>query len=123
MVSGDLSFEIKCLDQKLVVAGQMDGFGEAVGEAGQHPYTSKLAGYYNPDDGRIEANLVDGIVTMVWPDNPLIKIEVYYAGSLDGVLQSTGKFEGQWQGEETGNQLGAGVEAEGAGTWEASPAP
>ena len=121
MVSGDLSFEIKCLDQKLVVAGEMNGIGEAVGEEGKHPYTSKLAGYYNPTDGRIEAELIDGVVNVVFPDNPLISVEVYYAGTLEGVLKDSGSFEGTWTGEETGNQLGATVEAAASGTWEADP--
>ncbi len=60
-------------------------------------------------------------VASQWPDNPLIKVAVYYEGSLEGNLESSGDFEGTWEGEETGNQLGAGVEAIGSGTWKASP--
>ena len=118
IVSGDLSFEIKCLDQKLVVAGEMNGLGEAEGEVGKHPYTSKLAGYYDPVEGRIEADLVEGVVTVLYS---VLSVEVYYAGTLEGVLSSSGNFEGTWTGSETGNELGAGVVAEGDGTWQADP--
>ena len=107
---GDLNFEIRCLEQKLIVVGVLSGFGEAEGELGSHPFEAQLSGEFNPIDRTMEATL-DGDVRLFFI------FQIFFEGILDGELVSSERFEGTWSGEATGNNLDLEGEAMGGGQW------
>ena len=109
-VYGDLDFEIRCLEQKLIVIGTLSGFGEAVGETGTHPFEVDLRGEYNPLDDTITARL-DGFVRLYFV------FQVFFEGQLDGALRGGERFDGGWSGAATGNNLNLAGEARGGGEW------
>jgi hypothetical protein len=109
-VYGDLSFEIRCLEQKLIVVGTLRGFGEAIGEMGSHPFTATLTGEYDPRDDSITAT-IDGSVRLYYV------FEIYFEGRFPGALSGPGRFDGDWDGAATGNNLNLRGEARGGGDW------
>jgi len=109
-VYGDLDFEIRCLEQKLIVIGTLSGFGEAVGETGSHPFTADLSGEYDPRDDSIQAT-IDGSVRLYYV------FQVFFEGTFPGALSGPDRFEGTWQGQATGNNLNLRGEASGGGDW------
>jgi len=115
LVYGDLEFEIKCLEEKLIVLGTIEGVGEAEGEAGLFPYTANIGGLYNPITKTVEAQMSDGVVVMYG------LLQVYFEGSFNGSLVDEYHFSGVFDGEETGNNLGIEADASGQGTWTAEP--
>lgn len=115
LVYGDLEFEIKCLEEKLIVLGTLEGVGEAEGEAGLFPYTATIGGMYNPITQTVDAQMVDGVVVMYG------LLQVYFEGNFTGELVDEYNFSGTWDGEEAGNNLGIPGEASGQGTWSAEP--
>ena len=117
LVSGVLSFEIKCLDQKLLVSGLLDGTAEAAGEAGTHPFAANLFGDFNYIDRSINAQLINGEVRL------FKSISVYFEGDFLGQVQPDGTFEGTWDAQHTGNDLNVMGDASGDGPWTATPAP
>ena len=114
-VEGDLEFEIQCLDQKLLVAGALNGSAEAAGEVGVHPFAANLFGDFNYIDRTINANIVDGEVRL------FKVISVFFAGDFDGAVQPNGTFTGTWDCSHTGNDLNLDGEASGYGPWTATP--
>lgn len=117
LVQGDLSFEIKCLDQKLLVSGLLDGEATAAGEAGTHPFAANLFGDFNYIDRTIDAQLLNGEVRL------FKSISVWFEGDFDGAVLPNGTFEGTWDADHTGNDLNVEGEAHGDGPWTAVPVP
>ena len=116
LVSGELSFQIECIDSKLVVLGLMTGIGKVQGrpEDEEFPYSAKLNGFYSPSTHRMTTKLVDGAVNIYGV------VEVYFAGTLEGEIDHWGEFGGIWQGEATGTSVdGISGVAEGQGFWRA----
>ena len=75
---------------------------------------SYLEGYYSPSTGELDANMVDGVVSVYEV------IEIYFEGDLVGQLQPEGHFEGTWDGEALGtNQAFITGTAVGDGIWTA----
>lgn len=109
-VYGDLSFEIRCLEQKLIVSGTLSGFGEAVGEAGSHPFTAEITGEYDPRTDAVTTT-IDGSVRLFYI------FEIYFEGDLNGALSGPERFDGDWAGMATGNNLNLRGEAAGGGEW------
>lgn len=107
---GDLNFEIRCLEQKLVVAGALDGYGEAEGEPGSHPFEADLVGEYNPLTETMTAR-IEGHVLLYFI------IVVYFEGEFTGELVRADRFDGDWAGAATGNSMDLEGEAQGGGTW------
>lgn len=116
LVGGDLSFEIACLDQKLLVTGTLKGNAEAAGQIGEHPFAANLFGDYNYIDRTIDATFIDGEVRL------FKVVSVFFEGNFDGAVMQDGTFEGTWDGVHAGNDLDLEGDANGYGTWKASPA-
>jgi hypothetical protein len=117
LVNGTLSFEIQCLDQKLLVAGKLEGLAEAAGEVGQHPFAANIFGDFNYIERTIKADLLNGEVRL------FKVISLFFKGNFDGAVTPTGTFEGEWDAVHTSNDLGLTGEASGYGDWKAYPAP
>lgn len=116
-VGGDLGFEIKCLDQKLLVSGTLEGSAEAAGEAGEHPFACNLFGPFDYIDRSIDADIVNGEVRL------FKVVSVFFKGNFDGAVQSDGTFTGEWDAVQTSNDLNLEGDAAGSGTWIAYPVP
>ena len=111
-VEGDIVFEIQCIEQKLVVLGEMTGLA-----LDQYPFELTLQGGYNPESGVLAAKMVDGKVDLF----PGI-IAVLFEGDFTGTLQGPESFKGTWEGESVGTDPpGLPGTAWGDGQWEASP--
>jgi hypothetical protein len=114
-VNGSLAFEITCIESKFIVRGAMDGVATVVGQ-GDFPFKLDLAGYYNPTEKRMEANMVNGSVSIYG------LIEVYFEGTFIGAITDEGVFNGTWDGDSTGtNQEFITGTASGQGLWGAEP--
>ena len=115
IVGGILSFDIECVDSKLIVSGDMDGTANVSGE-GDFPFQVKLAGYFNPETGLLNAALVEGMVVLYE------LAEIYFSGDFTGTLTDD-VFNGNWTGNYDGTNfpLPPGDEpvADGLGTWTA----
>ena len=114
-VGGDLAFEIKCLDKKLLVAGQLIGTANAAGEAGEHPFAANIIGDFDYLQRTIRADLRDGEVFL------FKVIRVFFEGSFDGAVTPQNTFEGVWDAVHVGNDVGVEGTAGGKGTWQAHP--
>ncbi len=113
-VAGTLSFDVKCIEKKLIVAGLMEGLA-----LGQYPFTLKMSGTYNTKSKTLTANITEGKVVLF---DVGIKVAVLFEGSMKGTLGTTGAFSGTWQGNSTGTDpAGIPGEATGSGTWTAKP--
>jgi hypothetical protein len=114
---GVVDFAITCIDSKLVVTGEMVGTAEANGWD-PVPFTLGLSGYYSPSTGKLNATIVDGVVTMFQV------IELYFEGNMVGDLIADGTFAGTWTGFYTGTNAGEAIQgtATGAGSWTAEEA-
>ncbi len=109
-VAGDMSYEIQCIDAKLVVLGEMDGMA-----LNEYPFTLELQGGYNPSTGALSAKMINGSVKLFG------LIDVLFEGDLIGAL-SGADMSGTWEGESTGtNPPGIPGSATGNGDWFASP--
>jgi hypothetical protein len=117
LVKGQLNFAISCLDQKLLVSGQLKGEGEAAGFVGEHPFAANLFGDFNYITRTIDAAMTDGEVRIYKV------ISVFFEGAFTGGVQQDGNFTGEWDGLHVGNDLNLEGDAEGYGTWWAKPAP
>ncbi len=114
-VEGDLEFEIRCIESKLVVRGTMDGIA-TVEDQGDFPFTMKLDGVYDPETKRMQARMVDAQV------NLYELIIVYFEGTFLGQIGADDRFTGTWEGESTGtNQPLITGTASGEGLWGAGP--
>lgn len=110
-VNGNLSFSIECIEQKLVVIGQLDGLA-----LGANPFTMKLQGGYNPTTKQLTAKMVDAQVII------FAFVTVYFEGDFVGELVANEAMSGTWGGEATGNSvMFASLVADGNGTWQAAP--
>ena len=118
IVGGTLSFDIECVDSKLIVSGDMAGTANVAGE-GDFPFTITLAGYFNPETGLLNASLVDGMVVLYG------LAEIYFSGDFIGTL-SDEIFNGTWTGIYDGTNFplppGDVPDADGNGTWSAQAA-
>ncbi|HIA04671.1 MAG TPA: hypothetical protein EYN66_22720, partial [Myxococcales bacterium] len=109
LVNGTLSFEIKCLNQKLLVAGKLEGLAEAAGEVGTHPFAANIFGDFNYIERTIKANILNGEVRL------FKVISLFFEGNFDGAVLKNGTFEGDWDGVHTGNDLNLEGDASGYG--------
>lgn len=118
IVGGTLAFDIECVDSKLIVSGDMAGTANVAGE-GDFPFTITLAGYFNPETGLLNANLVDGMVVLYG------LAEIYFSGDFIGTLTDE-VFNGTWTGIYDGTNFplppGDVPDADGSGTWSAQAA-
>lgn len=108
-VVGDLSFEIQCIQQKLIVIGDMDGTALA-----EYPFTLELQGSFNPETGVLTAKMVNGKVVL------FDFVTVKFKGDLVGELVAPGQLEGTWDGESDGTIPDLPGTATGAGEWYAT---
>lgn len=115
LVGGDLNFEIKCIESKWVMVGDLNGVAFAAGEVGEHPFGAKLLGDFDPFTRTVYAQLLEGEVRL------FSVISVYFEGNFTGTVDEDGVFGGQWDAEHTGNDLGYEGVSEGWGTWTANP--
>lgn len=114
-VTGDLAFDIRCIESKLIVRGTMDGLATVEGQ-GDFPFTMRLGGVYDPETKRMQAEMVDAQVSLY------DLIIVYFEGTLYGQIGNDGRFAGTWEGESTGtNQQFITGTASGEGVWGAGP--
>ena len=114
-VSGDVSFEIRCVDSKLMVFGNLDGEAEEC--AISCPFTARMEGVYDPDTLNISGELLDGVIDFT-------AVQIYAEGVFDGVLSEDSIFNGTWSGDKVGisSIVLEWTEAHGEGTWQAEPA-
>jgi len=113
-VNGSLGFDITCIESKFIVRGTMDGVA-TVEAQGDFPFTLEIVGTYDPREGKLNAKMEDGQVSIYG------LIIVYFEGDFTGSL-SNGQFQGLWSGESTGtNQEFITGTATGDGFWAADP--
>ena len=108
-VAGTLQFDIKCIEQKLVVSGQMVGTA-----LDTYPFSLGMKGTYNPETGELAALIVDGEVT-------IIIVKVMFEGKMSGDLETPLLMEGVWSGNSTGTDPEGLGTATGLGQWWAAP--
>jgi len=115
-VHGAVRFEIRCVNQKFLVIGELDGGSTNCALASGCPFTGRMNGFYDPTTQRLQGQLLDAVI-----DFSLV--QVYAEGTFDGVLSSGPVLSGGWDGEKTDISLPAlaWVTATGGGTWEATP--
>ena len=113
--SGAVSFEIRCVDTKLMVFGDLSGDTDCALDTGC-PYTARMEGLYDPETRHIEGELLDGVIDYT-------VVQVYAEGEFEGDLDDDTTLSGTWSGEKTGisSPILSSVTATGDGTWEASP--
>jgi hypothetical protein len=116
LVDGDLTFEIKCLEKKLVVAGLLEGVAQAAGEIGDHPFAAAIVGDYDPVERRINAKMGEGEVRV------FKVVSVFFEGGFNGQVNIDGEFHGTWDAQQTSNSLDLEGDAWGSGKWTALPA-
>lgn len=114
LVEGTLNFEIRCLDQKLIVGGALEGDAEAADQVGKHPFVAPILGEFDPSDRSIDAEIVDAIVTL------FRVIDVVFEGTFTGRVNIDGDFIGNWDGVHISNSLHIDGEGQGHGTWVAN---
>lgn len=120
-VYGEVSFEIKCVNQKYLVVGDLDGGSTNCALPTGCPFTATLGGFYNPQTQHLSGQL--GGVTIDYS-----MVIVHGEGEFEGDLTGGEVLQGTWFGEKTdienlaipGLDL-SWVEAGGAGTWTTSP--
>lgn len=117
-VEGDLEFSIECIDSKLVVNGTMSGWATVEGQ-GDFPFELTLVGFYSPSQGKLTAQMVEGVVTIYG------FVHVSFEGNFQGDLRPDGSFEGTWDGEATKTNADGLIngEASGQGIWAAHEKP
>ena len=120
-VTGEVAFEIKCVNQKYLVVGQLDGGSTNCALVTGCPFTAQMGGFYNPQTQHLNGQLDDVVI-----DYSLVI--VHGAGEFQGDLIEGVTLQGTWSGVKTeienlaipGLDL-AWVEAGGAGTWTTTP--
>jgi hypothetical protein len=120
-VDGNAEFTIKCVNERYVVAGKLDGGQTNCALASGCPFTATISGQYDPQTKKIEADLLDGQIDFT-------AVIVIAEGKMHATLGPGPKFDGTWEGSKKDivNKLLPGfsfdwVVATGDGTWEASP--
>ena len=113
--SGAVTFEIRCVDSKLMVFGDLAGDTNCALDTGC-PYTARMRGLYDPETQHMEGELFDGVIDYT-------VVQVYAEGEFEGDLDDETTLSGTWSGEKTGISSPAlsGVTATGEGTWEVNP--
>lgn len=118
---GEISFEIKCVNQKYLVIGELDGGATNCALASGCPFIAKLGGLYNTQEQHLYGTLTDAAIDYS-------AVIVYAEGVYDGELVAGPALEGTWSGSKTDieNLLLPGVsldwvDAGGEGTWIAYP--
>lgn len=110
-VVGDMAFEIQCIDEKLVVVGDMVGVA-----LDEYPFTLELQGGYNPETGALKAGMKNGKVVLFG------FVTVLFEGELIGDVINPITMQGTWAGESVGTEPpGIPGTAEGNGVWQANP--
>ena len=120
-VYGEVGFEIKCVNQKYLVVGDLNGGSTNCALPTGCPFTAQMAGFYNPQAQHLSGQL--GGVTIDYS-----MVIVHGEGEFEGDLTGGAVLEGTWFGEKTdienlaipGLDL-SWVAAGGSGTWTASP--
>ena len=120
-VYGEISFEIKCVNQKYLVVGNLDGGTTNCALASGCPFTAQLGGFYNPQTQHLAGQVNDVNI-----DFSLVI--VHGAGEIEGNYDGGETLSGTWYGDKTeienlalpGFDL-AWVDAGGAGTWTTTP--
>ena len=118
-VYGEVTFEIKCINQKYVVFGKLDGGSTNCALVTGCPFVAELGGIYNPDTQHMHGELTDGGIDY-------IAVIVHAEGEFQGDLIGGDHLEGVWDGQKTEveNLLFPAVDlswvdASGSGTWTA----
>lgn len=113
-VSGDVSFEIRCVDSKLMVFGALEGLpAECLVPC---PFTARMEGTYDRDTQSISGELLDGVIQFA-------TVQLYAEGVFQGALSEGTIFNGDWSGDVVGvnTAILSWIEANGTGTWQAEP--
>lgn len=115
-VYGDVRFEIRCVNQKFMVFGELDGGADNCALANGCPFTARMEGLFNPETGEMAGSLRNGTIDFV-----MVVVEA--EGDFSGLLSPGPALAGEWSGEKTGITPPAlsWVTATGEGTWEAQP--
>jgi hypothetical protein len=120
-VYGEISFEIKCINQKYIVVGILDGGATNCALPTGCPFTAKLGGFYNPVEQHLEGTVKDGAIDYA-------AVVVYAEGVFEGDLVAGPQLTGTWSGQKTSikNNLLPGldlswVDASASGTWTVDP--
>ena len=114
-VNGEISFEIRCIDTKLMVFGDLDGGSTNCVLPNGCPFTARLEGTFNPDTQHIEGVFLDALI-----DYSIVQASA--EGEFDGDLID-GTLTGNWIGAST-DMYPDGfdwVTATGDGTWWTDP--
>lgn len=120
-VYGDMAFEIKCINSKLVVIGTLEGTTDNCALVTGCPFTATLGGFYNTQTEHLHGQIVDGTIDFA-------AVIIHAEGEFDGDLQQGPELAGGWFGTKTSidNLLLPQVslewvDAAGEGTWSAQP--
>lgn len=117
-VNGAIAFEIRCVNEKLMVFGNLDGGSTNCALATGCPFTARLEGTYDPVTQHMEGEVKDAVIDYSM-------VQVYAEGVFAGDLSEdpTLALTGTWSGDKTGISLTAlsWVTASGEGTWNAEP--
>lgn len=114
--SGEMTFQIKCFNSKLIVSGKM------AGNASDNQFTLDLSGTYDPKTKTLTGALKNGNV-LVWG-----VLEYTFEGDMTGTLGADGTFTGTWKVASTdikflGQPNPTILPLTGDGNWSAAPGP
>ena len=114
-VHGGVNFEIRCVDTKLMVFGDLDGDTNCALDTGC-PFTARMEGVYDPETRHMEGQLHEGVIDYT-------VVQVFAEGEFEGDLDDDMTLSGTWSGEKVdiSSPILSGVTATASGTWEASP--
>jgi hypothetical protein len=117
-VNGEIAFEIRCVNEKLMVFGNLDGGSTNCALATGCPFTARLEGLYDPVTQHMEGEVKDAVIDYSM-------VQVYAEGVFAGDLSEDPSLAltGTWSGDKTGISLTSlsWVTASGEGTWNAEP--
>jgi len=114
-VNGEISFEIRCVDTKFMVFGDLDGGSTNCVLPNGCPFTARLEGFYDPETMHLEGEFLDAVI-----DYSIVRASA--EGVFDGDMID-GTLEGNWSGASTGMDPASfdWVTATGDGTWWTDP--
>jgi len=105
---GDVSFEVVCGGDKLLIAGQLQGTASAPDGGPQYPFSGRLYGEFNEATGEVQMVVDPATLTVAF-------ITGTFRVSLTGERQANGAWEGPWCGVSVSPPGGNGF-----GTWSAA---
>ena len=117
-VAGEVRFEILCIEEKLMVVGDLDGGATNCALASGCPFTATMSGLFDPETQEVRGELLGARI-----DYTLVVVEA--VGEFVGSLVEGPTLDGMWIGEKTGITPAYldWVTATGEGTWQAEPSP